>query len=68
MTTTPVIYTKYEVTVTAKFPAYGEQPGFFDIEAPTAKKAISIARRMMQDGDGWTRQDGPNTFKAIRIA
>lgn len=53
----------YEVTITAKFPSYGEQPGIEIIFARDSKEAIKKARNMMRL-NGHTRQDGPISYKA----
>jgi len=56
---------RYTVTVTSKFPAYGEQPGELLIFAVNAKQAISRARDEMHRL-GHTRQDGPLIYRATR--
>lgn len=53
----------YIVTVTDKFPAAGECPGSFEIEADNKKEAIAKARKQM----GWrSRYDSPMVYSAER--
>lgn len=52
----------YQVEVTAKFPAYNEEPGVIEVVAATAKEAISRARKEMVR-NGYTRQDGPMIYR-----
>lgn len=51
----------YIVTVTDKFPAAGEYPGSFEIDADNKKEAIAKARKQM----GWrSRYDSPVIYSA----
>ena len=53
----------YEVTITSKFPAYGEVPGIEIIHASTRSDAIKKARQIMSRS-GHTSQDGPVVYRA----
>ena len=55
----------YKVEVTAKFPAWGEQPGVIEVFAKDSKTAITKARREMAN-NGHTRQDGPVKYKVLK--
>lgn len=58
---------EFEVTITSKFPAYGEQESVETFYAKNANEAIKQARAMMRR-NGHTRQDGPVSYQAKRKA
>lgn len=55
----------YEVTITPKFPTYGNRESVETITAKTAADAIKQAREMVRRS-GYTRQDGSLTYSAKR--
>jgi len=58
---------RYEVTITAKFPALHEQPSVDEYEAATKADAVKLARRDLERS-GYDRQDGPVTLKARELS
>jgi len=56
----------FQVTVTAKSPAYGETPSVLTLIADSAADAVKRARREVRI-NGWTRQDGPMSYKATQV-
>lgn len=57
----------YEVTITSKFPAYGETPGVEVIYAKDRKEAIKKARQLVSRS-GHTSQDGPVVYRAKKFS
>jgi len=58
---------KFKVVVTAKYPAYGETPGEFNVYASDRNGALRAARKHMSNA-GWTKQDGPVLYSIKRDA
>lgn len=56
---------EFEVTISSKFPAYGESESIETFYAKNANDAIKQARAMMHR-NGHTRQDGPLNYSAKR--
>ena len=58
----------YMVTITRKFPAYGERAGELEIYAKNKADAISAARNQAAREMWFGRQDGPIIYKAEEAA
>lgn len=58
----------YIVTITSKFPAYGEQPSTLEISAKNKAAAISEARKEARRGYWFSRLDGPVIYAATERA